>query len=307
MHWLEKPTPATSDYFHSCNNNINGLVGVPKNNLGYQNAFNGDGYIGLLMASYTGGGGAGGYWGIMWWEYVQGHLTTNLTPGQVYKLSMEISISEFSGSKIKEFGAYFSPNPITGTTSECLNVTPQCTFTSPDYFGDTLNWMHVETYFIADGSEYYLTIGNFKNDITTDTAATGNVWGYNQWQSDKLISYYYIDDVQLVESTLPPPPPNPEPEPEPIVEVDVNQLLIPNIFTPNGDGANDLWFIYNGSNINNNNTVLIVNRWGEVIKSGNLIGFTWDGKTATGEDCTEGLYFYRIEGTKINGIIELVR
>lgn len=62
----------------------------------------------------------------------------------------------------------------------------------------------------------------------------------------------------------------------------------PNIFSPNGDGKNDL-FTYDSGN--KKGTITIVNRWGNNVFYSDL-PFSWDGKTSDGVECTEGVYYY---------------
>lgn len=63
--------------------------------------------------------------------------------------------------------------------------------------------------------------------------------------------------------------------------------IIPNVFTPNGDGVNDEYRIDSTDNIS---LFQIVNRWGNVIYSWNSETLNWDGR-----DVSEGVYFYRIQ------------
>ena len=72
---------------------------------------------------------------------------------------------------------------------------------------------------------------------------------------------------------------------------------IPNVFTPNGDGINDVWqaIIPSGStNINCN----VYNRWGNVVYSliaqPPVTNAIWDGYTPSGIPCSEGVYFYSL-------------
>jgi gliding motility-associated-like protein len=73
----------------------------------------------------------------------------------------------------------------------------------------------------------------------------------------------------------------------------------PNIFTPNGDGANDNYTI----NLVNAKSFegLIFNRWGNVITELNLTKPLWDG-TSNGTDCHEGVYFIKFTITDFNDI-----
>jgi len=75
-----------------------------------------------------------------------------------------------------------------------------------------------------------------------------------------------------------------------VTRVDVtvidNQLFIPNIFTPNADGINDVFEI-KGLDSYNRAEIIIYNRWGsEVYKSTNYTG-NWDGS-----GLNEGTYYY---------------
>ena len=79
--------------------------------------------------------------------------------------------------------------------------------------------------------------------------------------------------------------------------IDCNvDLIIPNIFTPNGDGYNDYFFIKNFEYWNID--LQIFNRWGAIVYQNNTYKNTWDGK-----DVSDGVYFYVIKATNsINGV-----
>lgn len=66
-------------------------------------------------------------------------------------------------------------------------------------------------------------------------------------------------------------------------------LEVPNVFTPNGDGVNDFYFI--NSKGMEELDLTIVNRWGEVVFKSNDIDGKWDG-TSNGNLCSDGVYFY---------------
>lgn len=80
------------------------------------------------------------------------------------------------------------------------------------------------------------------------------------------------------------------------------EIKIPNVFTPNGDGINDL-FIYRNVDESKELQTKIFNRWGDLI-------IQWNGnKGWNGEGQTEGVYFYEIHygGEKITGVVSLIR
>jgi len=80
-----------------------------------------------------------------------------------------------------------------------------------------------------------------------------------------------------------------------ITTTGVSVFVIPNIFTPNGDGVNDeLKVIY--ENIESFSG-FIANRWGEILYDWKSIDTGWNGRTKGGVSVPEGTYFYVITAT----------
>ncbi len=79
-----------------------------------------------------------------------------------------------------------------------------------------------------------------------------------------------------------------------------SQIFIPNTFTPNQDGINDLFEI-KGTCINSG-VLYIYNRWGyEIYKSAISNQLMWNGRTNSGHEVVEGVYVYLIELIDFNG------
>ena len=74
------------------------------------------------------------------------------------------------------------------------------------------------------------------------------------------------------------------PFPDPIITV-------PNVFTPNGDNANDVWWIdvQWGKTIE----VQIFNRWGNLMTEMDDFSDRWNGKSNDNTDASDGVYFYK--------------
>ncbi|MEZ4891119.1 MAG: gliding motility-associated C-terminal domain-containing protein [Crocinitomicaceae bacterium] len=133
---------------------------------------------------------------------------------------------------------------------------------------------------MARGGEQWVIVGNFYPDTIFPSIPAGNTPG---WVNEY---YIYIDDFF----------------------VSINPLKEPNVFTPNGDGVNDLWTT-DGNVIK----ISILNRWGNVVFSSEN-GFSgWNGNNQNGNPCSEGNYFYILEnktGTEVSthkGFITLIR
>jgi large repetitive protein len=87
---------------------------------------------------------------------------------------------------------------------------------------------------------------------------------------------------------------------------------IPNVFTPNGDGINDVFYVA-GKGIKSSSCE-IYNRWGELIYKWDKPTSGWSGRTFSGHPVSDGVYYYLIsitdyKGSKhsYNGYVLLVR
>lgn len=90
----------------------------------------------------------------------------------------------------------------------------------------------------------------------------------------------------------------------------------PNVFSPNGDDSNPFFTIINSAGFEkvNNFELLILNRWGNVIRTFTDKYFNWDGRAENGSDSPEGVYFYKLYMTsefgdvyENHGFVHLVR
>ena len=80
-----------------------------------------------------------------------------------------------------------------------------------------------------------------------------------------------------------------------------DNLQFPNVFSPNGDEANDVFRIKD--NAYGEYDVYIYNRWGNKMSEAHIIDddYLWDGKNQSGELASEGVYFYVVKGTLRDG------
>jgi len=80
---------------------------------------------------------------------------------------------------------------------------------------------------------------------------------------------------------------------------DYFDIFIPNVFTPNGDGENDVFAVVVAGQLNHCTDLKIYNRWGQIIFISTGGNTKWDGHTNVGQIVPEGTYFFVVE---INGI-----
>lgn len=264
------PTNGTSDFFHECASN-NSDVNIPSNSVGNQLARSGYGYSGLLPAS-------GDYR-----EYIQVELINPLESGKAYDIEYYVSLADTFAISIYSVDMYISSFAPNANNFLFLPYTPQITNDTGNYFNWS-DWTKVSGIYIANGGEKYITIGNFKNTLNTDTIKITEDINYNQ-----SVSYVYIDDVS-------------------ITEVVCNENF-PNVFTPNNDRINENWQPKLCMEDNEQINIIIYNRWGQKMLETKGKNAFWDGKTTSGDEVPEGTYYYIITTTKetYTGTIQLLR
>jgi len=128
-------------------------------------------------------------------EYIQNRLIKKLYYGHTYCVGFYISLLDNSHAYITKLGAYFDDGNITSSTSfGLIQVTPQV-YNSTLPLDDTLNWIKIEGSFIASANEEYITLGNFFDDNNSGLIIIGTP---SYWYT-----YYYIDDVSVIDAELP--------------------------------------------------------------------------------------------------------
>ena len=256
---------------------------VPSNTFGSQYGRTGKAYSGI------------GFWAadIEVREYIEVKLMAPLKTGKKYCVEFYVSLGETCNYGIANIGAYFSPDSVLDDpplVNPLLPNTPQINNPNGPII-EKNNWVLISEEFIADGGEQFMIIGNFFSDANTTIQHTGD-------SSNMNYTYYYIDDVS-------------------VTCCDVNGCEgvledIPNVFTPNGDGVNEV-FAIEATGLENISCE-IFNRWGIKVAALTQPNETWDGRTTSGQPAVEGVYYYVVrakgtEGDEISrtGFVQLLR
>ena len=134
----------------------------------------------------------------------------------------------------------------------------------------------------GDGFTSYLwNTGETEQHITAEV---------EDWYSVMIESLYGCageDSVYVQFVTAPPPPPPPE---EPPGEL----ILLPNAFTPDGDGLNDEFKAIGQPDNLSSFSMTIFNRWGQMVFETKDVTQGWDG-TYQGKPAPSGTYVYRLD------------
>ena len=281
--WM-MPTTGSPDYFNSCSTEFDNLqntllFSVPQNYEGYQHARTGFAYGGYYAALTPSNNN--------YYEYLSVRLISPLEADKSYKLTYYLSLADSTYGPqnylqyVNHTAAAITSNYYTSSNFDLIPQTPQIVSDPTVFLNDSTGWQKVEGFYTANGGEEYLTIGYFclYDDL---------VYNYlpSAMADSGIAAYFYIDDVSLL-------------------EFDVS-TLIPNVFTPNGDGINDTFSF--DTSIVQAEELIVLNRWGNIVFQSNN-SFFWDGKSTNGDACTGGVYYYIIttKRKKINGFMSLVR
>ncbi len=176
-HW------GTSDHFHTCSN---GSRGIPNNLAGFQDTCTGNSYTGTII--YT------THPQYSEREYLTGELSTPLVYNQCYRVSFKYSLGETSDYSIFNYGILFTDSiPSAGSIwhVEELNYSPQIEVNQWMY--DKKDWVKIERYYVAQGGEKYITLGNFESNTNTIARFEGNGTNNGTYKS----SYVYLDDIHV--------------------------------------------------------------------------------------------------------------
>jgi gliding motility-associated-like protein len=273
------PTVATSDYFNTC---APWPVSVPNNTMGNISPYSGNAYCGILIEDCKRANLCSAYWGI-WIEYIQSKLIQKLDTGHEYEFSCRVARTNKNADyAFSEFGALFTSDSLLKNNARPIPYFPQIKNPIGNYLSDT-TWIEFNGKFIANGNEEYITLGFFIDTLNLDTLNVANNWIVDPLHYG---TYYFIDDTKLFFTG--------------------NIYQLPNIFSPNGDGINDVWRPYF---IEEGDIISIYNRWGTKIYSKDYPEIYWNGKNNMNELCNSGTYYFIIEklnSDKVSGIISLI-
>jgi len=174
-------TFSSADIYSNCM--LSGYY-VPQNQFGFQFPLSGNNYAGVEtwnLADFR--------------DYISGILNISLKEGTKYYGSFFVSPADTIATFCNDFGMAFTNTLPNGSFGQLLDqITPQiANSVSSNPLTNKINWTQVKGSFIANGTEQYVNLGNFKSKINSDT--TKVIFNtLNQYSS-----YYYLDDVSLIE------------------------------------------------------------------------------------------------------------
>ena len=168
-------------------------------------------YLNSFQMPHTGSGFAGFYTGEQLIglpniyenkEYIQVELTDTMKTNEYYLIEYYLSLAEWGRYATDNLGIYFSDTAIyrvgVGFDFTVLDFPEQILPFGNPVILDTIDnfWYKVKGIYYADGTEKFMTIGNFNTDSATN---------YLQYLSAPInqnglsdVAYYYVDDISVI-------------------------------------------------------------------------------------------------------------
>lgn len=221
--------------------------------------------------AYAGAGVASSYR-----EYISCRLSDSLIKDKSYCVEFYVNLSNvtfFVPSDSLVVGMYISNDSIFDSTSGILPYSPQIYTAYSLSVNDTVNWTRISGTYLASGGETFITLGIYYSDNSIGGGG-----------------YFYFEDVSITECK----------------DDTIILITIPNVFTPNNDGTNDLFEI---KNLPDNSITRIYDRWGIKVFETNKSNVFWDGRTTSGTESVDGTYFYIIKTEEeiYKGFVQLIQ
>ena len=186
----------------------------------------------------------------------------------------------------------------------------------PNFFKNLLKWQNPTSSACKQTiSQYKIYFAKYKDDkfLLLTTIANGDILSYAHQKTPQegFIGCYYVTAInsQGIESAA-----------SNIVCNDNCPFIeFPNVFTPNGDGKNDVFAPLDCPAFTQVISIEIYNRNGLKVYENTAPTLAWDGKTNGGVELPTGTYFYVVkvqfvrwdksntDTTTINGMVELIR
>lgn len=271
---------------------------LPETPFGLLNANNGNAMVGIPMCgrSFTNKR-----------TYLQCQLQSPLIRGKKYKFSFYLSngkhtSTSIAGLAVDHIGMYISTFAPVQSGFDPLYFVPQFAIDSV-FYSETWKKVTFEYIPLID-DEKFITLGVFGSDSDREIVIEGS--------GNPEVGYYFVDNFSCIELDGDNVPDENTIDKGPQSEK-VNYVFVPNSFTPNGDGQNDVFMPV--GEVGNIIGVEVFSRWGEILfQSKSVSNPMWDGTNGK-TNCPDGTYYYVVkyripktgeEGTQ-TGYVTLLR
>lgn len=181
--WMS-PTKASADMFAG---KVKEGYGTPNNNLGIEEAQDGENYVGIRAFSYNDKEAR---------NYVSSKLKMTLKKDQKYCVKFYVNLAESSKYASNNIGINFSKKQYNISEAKSIMTSTSVMHKDNPVFNGQFGWDEVCGVYKAQGGEKFLTIGNFSSNGETSNQRLKKSKTFSG--ASVVSAYYFIDNVSVV-------------------------------------------------------------------------------------------------------------
>ncbi|HEX6428913.1 MAG TPA: PKD domain-containing protein [Niastella sp.] len=222
------------------------------------------------------------------WNFGDGYTSNSQSPSFTYNSTGEYSVTLIASSQGKCSDTLVKTNLIQ------VKTYPEASFTVSPVENVPIE-LHLANFVFTSNSYNTASYTWDFGDGTTSSQA--NPSHQYQYPGDYTVTLHAINDIGCEDTAVL----------QFLKIIPDKVLIIPNVFSPNGDGINDKWDIA-GLRGATNCTVEIFNRWGQPVYNSHDYNTPWDG-TWKGKPLPVATYYYVIKTVtrNYNGWVAVIR
>lgn len=182
--WMS-PTTATADLFSG---KVKEGYGTPNNNLGIEEAQEGENYAGIRAFSYNDKEAR---------SYISSKLKMTLKKDQKYCVTFYVNLAEASKYASNNMAINFSKKQYNiSEAKSILTSTNNVMHQDNPVFNGQFGWDQICGVYKAEGGEKFITIGNFSSNGETTNQRLKKSKDFTG--SEVVSAYYFIDNISVV-------------------------------------------------------------------------------------------------------------
>lgn len=222
------------------------------------------------------------------WTFGDGGTSTDVSPAYTYNNTGTYTVTLIASAQGKCFD--------TLVRTGLINVRsyPEASFTVNPVENVPVE-LHLANFVFNNSSS---GAGSYKWEFGDgDTSALSNVSHQYQYPGNYTVTLHAVNEIGCADTAVR----------QFLMVIPDKVLIIPNVFSPNGDGINDKWEIA-GLRGSPNCTVEIFNRWGQQVYNSHGYSEPWDG-TWKGKPLPVATYYYVIKTVtrSYNGWVAIIK
>ncbi|MCA1761477.1 MAG: OmpA family protein [Cryomorphaceae bacterium] len=162
-------------------------VNIPENSYGNEAPFDGDNYAGIVTYSYR---------SKLNKSYITVRMKNSMNKGDLYCIKFKASLADRARYATNNLGVILTKSKVNEKTTSTIKRSDVLLTDKNPVVNQPEGWWSFCKRHVSNGSEKYITIGNFSDDRSTKTETREIDEKYAE-DGPEMVGYYYIDMVEV--------------------------------------------------------------------------------------------------------------